>query len=280
MNYFNGKAAIVTGGASGIGRSLCHELARRGAVVVVADVNGEGATKVASEIGVEIGGRVFGRALDVTDAAKVKALVDEVSAEHGHLDFMFNNAGVSVAGDARDLTLEHWRRVLDVNLWGVIHGTDAAYRVMVRQGFGHIVNTSSLSGLIPFPTNLPYCTTKHAVVGLSQSLRAEGADLGVRVSVVCPGYVQSNIFQSTEMVGISGEAKARVIASNPFGYMDTNKAAKAILDGVARNQAVIVFPGWAKAFWLLYRLNASLLGGTGLRTIRDFRASRSPEGAK
>ena len=97
---------------------------------------------------------------------------------------MFNNAGIAVAGDSRDLNLDHWRKVTDVNYWGVVYGSKFAFDAMAKQGHGHIVNIASLAGLIPFPTNLPYSATKHAVVGMSMSLRAEGADLGVNVSVV------------------------------------------------------------------------------------------------
>jgi short-subunit dehydrogenase len=107
---------------------------------------------------------------------------------------MLNNAGIALGGEVRDMDLEHWRRILDVNLWGVIHGTTAAYQVMVKQGFGHIVNTASLGGLIPEPMATAYATTKHAVVGLSTSLRAEAAELRVKVSVVCPGFVQTRTF--------------------------------------------------------------------------------------
>jgi NAD(P)-dependent dehydrogenase (short-subunit alcohol dehydrogenase family) len=126
----------------------------------------------------------------------VQELVDETVRDYGRLDYMFNNAGIGMGGEVRDMDLEHWRRVLEVNLWGVTCGTSAAYEEMVRQGFGHIVNTASLAGLIPLPMVAAYCATKHAVVGLSASLRAEAAALGIKVSVVCPGFVETGIFRS------------------------------------------------------------------------------------
>ncbi len=101
--------------------------------------------------------------------------------------------------------LSHWRRVLDVDLYGVLYGTLAAYPIMVRQGSGHIVNTSSAAGLLPQPLNTPYCTAKHAIVGLSLSLRLEGADLGVKVSAVCPGYVRTSIFETSVTVNLPRE---------------------------------------------------------------------------
>jgi NAD(P)-dependent dehydrogenase (short-subunit alcohol dehydrogenase family) len=133
-------------------------------MVVVADINAGGAGQVASTI-TTASGRARAAHLDVSRAEDVQKLIDETASKHGQLDFMFNNAGIAMGGEVRDMDLEHWRRILDVNLWGVIYGTTAAYRVMTQQGFGHIVNTASLGGLIPEPMATAYATTKHAVVG-------------------------------------------------------------------------------------------------------------------
>lgn len=172
-----GKIAIVTGGGSGIGEAVSQELARRGATVVVADINSGDASRVAEPI-VRQGSRAEARQVDVSGEDAVRQMVEETAASHGRLDYLFNNAGIGIGGDARDLTSEHWRRVLGVDLFGVIYGTLAAYPIMTRQGFGHIVNTSSAAGLLPGPFNAPCNTSKHAVVGLSLSLRIEAADLG------------------------------------------------------------------------------------------------------
>ncbi len=190
MDIFRDKVAIVTGGASGIGHMLCQELCRLGALVVVADVDSRGAEEVASAI-LKAGGRARAAFLDVSRVESVRGLVDEILSEHGRLDYMFNNAGIAIVGELRDMSLEHWQRIIDVNLWGVIYGTTAAYSIMARQGSGHIINTASLAGLIGYPASTAYAATKSAVIGLSTSLRAEAAGLGVKVSVVCPGYVQT-----------------------------------------------------------------------------------------
>lgn len=271
METFNNKVAIVTGGASGIGRSLCMELAAQGSHVVVVDINKEGAEQVAATIA-EQGGQAHALHADVSDEEGVGDLVSQTFAAHQRLDYMFNNAGISVTGDARDLQLDHWRRLIDVNLWGVIYGTIAAYAIMVEQGYGHIVNIASLAGLLPFPINTPYSATKHAVVGLSLSLRAEAADLGIKVSAVCPGYVQSDIYQTSTILNAPRE---EILANIPFKLMDTTRAAKAILHGVARNRALIVFPRHAQVLWWLYRINASLLGPIGYKMVRDFRNLRT-----
>ncbi len=181
-----GQVAIVTGGGSGIGAALVRAMVARGATVVIADVDEPAAKAVAAELT-----GVISVTLDVRDAAAVADLVNLVAAEHGKLDFMFNNAGIGVGGVAEELTLEHWDRVIDVNLRGVIHGVHAAYPVMLAQRSGHIVNTASLAGLVPGPMLAPYAAAKHAVVGLTLSLRAESAGRGVRFSAICPGFVDT-----------------------------------------------------------------------------------------
>ncbi len=165
MDAFKDKVAIVTGGASGIGRELCRQLGGHGATVIVADVNREGAEEAASSIAGSTAGRTRAALLDVTDAEEVRKLIQDTAAEFGRLDYMFNNAGIASGGEMRDMDWEHWRRMLDINLMGVIYGARAAYSVMVEQGFGHIVNTASGAGLFPIANSTPYVTTKHGVVG-------------------------------------------------------------------------------------------------------------------
>lgn len=271
MDHFQDRTAIVTGGASGIGQMLCEELAARGAIVIVADLNLDGAQRVASKIG-ENGGRARAASLDVSNADSVRELVDRIAGERGRLDFMFNNAGIGVGGEVRDLTPDHWRRIVEINLFGVISGTSAAYSVMVRQGFGHIVNTASVAGLISTPTMTPYATTKYAVVGLSTSLRSEAERLGVRVSVVCPGFIQTGIFDAGTYVK---STKAAFLSQIPFKLMDARAAAAKILRGVERNRAIIVFPFYARFLWWLARINPNLLSPLSRKTVKDFRRTRS-----
>ena len=166
MTQFQNKVAVITGGASGIGQALCEELARRGAAVVVADIDSQRAQQVASAIAGQ-GGRAESAEVDVADAKQMEKLVAQMVSRHGRLDYFFNNAAIGVVGELRDLAPEHWRRLVDVNLLGVVHGTMAAYTVMVRQGSGHIVNVASLAGLMPTPVMTPYSASKWAVVGFS-----------------------------------------------------------------------------------------------------------------
>lgn len=266
------KVAIVTGGGSGIGEAVSLELARRGARVVVADIDGDGAKRVAAAIA-DGGGRATASRVDVTQERDIRRLVEDTACAYGRLDYQFNNAGVAIVGDARDLTPGHWRHVLDVDLYGVLYGTLAAYPIMVGQGFGHIVNTSSAAGLLPQPLSAPYCTAKHAVVGLSLSLRPEGADLGVKVSVVCPGYVRTKIFETTIMVNLSQELAGRT--PGRIKMIEAPQAARVILDGVARNQAVIAFPSYTRWAWRTYRLFPRLVERGIPRQVREARGYRT-----
>ena len=267
---FEDKVSIVTGGASGIGEALCTELARQGAHVVVTDIDAEGAERVAASV-TTAGGWAEAHRLDVSNEQQVRDLVEETASVHGRLDYLFNNAGIAIGGDARDLTTEQWRRVLDIDLYGVLYGTLAAYPVMVRQGYGHIVNVSSATGLIPQPINAPYATAKHGVVGLSLSLRLEGADLGVKVTVVCPGYVKTNIYENVELVNVDRSVASR----SPIKPIEAAEAARAILNGVVRNQAIIIFPGVIRWAWRAYRLVPALADWLMLPRVRELRRSQS-----
>lgn len=277
-NSLNEKVAIVTGGGSGIGEGLCRELARRGARVVVADINSAEAGRVAASI-TGIGGQAAASTVDVSRAEQVTRLVEETAAAYGRVDYMFNNAGFAIGGDFRDLTLEHWHRVLDVDFYGVLHGMQAAYPVMVRQGFGHIVNTSSAAAFFAAPGNAPYCAAKYALVGLSLSVRLEGVDLGVKVSCACPGFVRSNVYRNAEVAGMTlpTDMTREQVAGAPAKMMDPARAAQVILDGVARNKALIVFPAvirWARR---LDRLLPGLSDRIQLRQMRESRRYRTAE---
>jgi NAD(P)-dependent dehydrogenase (short-subunit alcohol dehydrogenase family) len=271
MENLRDSVAIVTGGASGIGCALCQELGRREATVVVADIDAEGAKQVASAI-TESGGRAHAAYLDVSQAEAVQKLIDQTVSTHGRLDYMFNNAGIGIVGDARDVGLEHWRQIIDVNLWGVVYGTLSAYQVMVKQGFGHIVNTASAGGLIPLPMATAYATTKYAVVGLSTSLRAEAEGLGVKVSVVCPGGIRTGIIEAVTLIKINREEAMSKLPA--MTLMDATKCARIILRGVARNRAIITVTAFARFAWWLYRFQPALLNPIISKMAQEFRVLR------
>lgn len=231
-----GRVAIVTGAASGIGFAVSRCLALAGATVVMADIDEERVARGAAEVG----GQAAPAVVDVTREAQVTGLVEGTVARHGRIDFMFNNAGIGGTLPFDEATTEHWERIISVNLWSAVHGTRAAYRQMRRQGSGHIVNTASVSGLAPWPMQTLYNTTKYAVVGLSATLRPEAAASGVRVSVVCPGMVDTGIF-GVPIIGRTDDS-----AKAPTRAVPADRAAGIILRGVVRNRAVIVFPARAR----------------------------------
>jgi NADP-dependent 3-hydroxy acid dehydrogenase YdfG len=266
MNRYRKSTAIVTGAASGIGFALAAELYRLGARVALADVDTAALHTAVEQLGAAPS-RIITATVDVSDEGQVRALVDGVLRRWGRLDFLFNNAGISIGGEAQYLTAEHWSRVVAVNLWGVVNGVLAAYPVMVNQRSGHIVNTASIAGLANFPTATPYATTKHAVVGLSLSLRAEAEHYGVRVSVLCPGVVASRIFERAVYVNTTASA---MLAQMPFAPIDAQKAARQSLRGVARNRAVIVFPSYARVVWWLARISPGLLAVLNRVALRAF----------
>ncbi len=274
MKGFKDRVAIVTGGASGIGREVCRVLGERGAVVVAADIDLPGAEETVEAVAGN-GGRARAARVDVTSAEAVEALVRETAAADGRLDYIFNNAGINIAGEVRDLLPEHWHRVFNVNLMGVIHGTTAAYPLMVRQGFGHIVNTASLCGIIPVPLEAPYAATKHAVVGLSTSLRAEGAGLGVKVSVFCPGVIETPLLENSTMIN---STMAEVMEMSPLGIMSVQDGVRDMLRGVERNRSMIVSPLSSRMSWWTYRMFPPLVDLIARFQVRSFRKIRRPPG--
>jgi NAD(P)-dependent dehydrogenase (short-subunit alcohol dehydrogenase family) len=280
MEQFENAVAIVTGGAMGLGEALCEELGRRGATVVVADIDGDAAGRVAGRLE-QSGMSAVAVRVDVANEGDMAELIQRTVAEYGRLDYMINNAGIAIGGDSRDLSMQQWRRVLDVDLLGVVYGTVHAYQVMANQGHGHIVNISSLSGLIPQPGNVPYCTSKHGIVGLSLSLRAEGADLGVKVSAACPGDMRTKIYDNMVVVNMPREQVATLSRRTHYlmPQMTAQEATRAILRGVEGNRPLIVFPTAVQAIWHLYRRFPGLLYRINIHRMRLFRGLRTVSGA-
>jgi NAD(P)-dependent dehydrogenase (short-subunit alcohol dehydrogenase family) len=213
-----GRAALVTGAASGIGRASALELARQGARVGCADLNAGGAEAVAKEIAAA-GGQAFGLRLDVTDPADNQRAVEAVRARYGPLRIAHLNAGVAYARPILELPLEEWDRVYAINLRGVFLGIQAAGREMAAAGGGAIVATASTAGLAGAHQSAAYCTTKHGVIGLVRAAAADLAAASIRVNAVCPGMVD------TPLLGpLHGDAP-RLVAS--FGrYTPQNRVGR------------------------------------------------------
>ncbi|ODU00946.1 MAG: short-chain dehydrogenase [Pseudonocardia sp. SCN 72-86] len=264
-----GRVAIVTGGASGIGRALGAALVAHGDTVVLADVDVEGATSAADAMYGP--GKATAAALDVRDGPAVERLVAYTVDAHGRLDLMVNNAGLGIGGPVEEMTPERWDRVVDVNL-------HAAYPVMLRQRRGHIVNTASMAGLVPGPGLTSYATTKWGVVGLSLSLRAEAARHGVRVTVVCPAGVDTPILDKGPPADLpripsddTVDARKMITIMSGGKLYDADALAADVLRGIHCNKALVVVPRYAGLLWRLTRLSPA--GMTRLAALTASRAT-------
>ncbi len=215
MDGLKGKVALVTGGASGIGRATALAFAREGAGVAVADVDATGSRETVRLISERGGEAAFVRT-DVTRAQEVQALVSEVVRIHGRLDCAFNNAGtVGKPSSAAQCQEEDWDRVISVNLKGVYLCLKYELQYMLKQERGAIVNTASVAGLIGVRNNVAYVASKHGVVGLTKAAALECAQAGIRVNAVCPGFVR------TPILGLDGtpEAESRYARLQPIGRL-------------------------------------------------------------
>ena len=254
-NRVQHEVAIITGGASGIGRALGEELARGGCEVVFADRQIEVAEQVATEVR-DRGGLAAAAELDVRDFGSYEKLVGATLERTGRIDYLFNNAGIGVGGEIDRYELRDWDDVFDVNLRGVAYGIHAVYPTMIRQGSGHIVNTASVAGLLPAAGEGSYVASKYAVVGLSKTLRIEAKQHGIRVSVLCPGVVRTPILTG----GRYGRANHPGLTDDAIlslwqrlKPMEPELFARQSLAAVFRNEAIIIVPRWWKALWYFDR---------------------------
>lgn len=275
------KVAIVTGGASGIGKAIGEELAGRGCEVVLADRQLELAEEVARGIR-DRGGRARGVALDVRERVAFERLAQATVEKSGRIDFLFNNAGIAVGGEMSDYEPADWDEVFDVNIKGVANGIHAVYPIMIAQRSGHIVNTASVAGLVSAPGSGSYTASKHAVVGLTKALRIEAERHGVRASVLCPGAIRTPILTG----GKFGRMRfAGATASDLLFHwervrpMAPEALARATVDAMLRNEAIIVLPRWWKAIWWLDRLSPELSMRVWSRFFAGLRKDLESKGA-
>ncbi len=265
--YFEGKVAIVSGAASGIGGALAIALVGAGAVVVGVDRDAERLAALASRLGAAFEPRV----VDLAGSSAYGERIEAVAGARGRLDLVFNNAGIVAGGELADMSESAIERMMRVNTLAVIHGSRAACKVMRTQRRGHVVNTASSAGLMPVPWSSVYTASKHAVVGFSLALRAEARRYGVRVSVACPGLVATGIFDAAEPIG--GYDYRATVEAAPIAAISPAAAARAILRGVARNRPCIVFPVSNRLLLGLRRLVPALVDHF---TARQLEASAVP----
>lgn len=234
---------MVTGASSGIGRATSLAFARRGARLAVCDIDGEGLRSLQAEVE-GMGGECYREVVDVAQAWQVEEFCANTYKDMGRVDVLVNNAGVACSGRFEEMSIDDWRWITGINLWGVIHGCHYFYPRMVDQGGGgHIVNISSAAALVPLPFGAAYCATKSAVLAISETLRAEAALHHIGVSAVCPGFVNTSIVRNarTAAGAIAPTGEEREKQARAWGRISAppDKPAAAVVRAVEKNIGVV-----------------------------------------
>ena len=260
MKSFNKKLAIVTGGGSGIGRSLAMALAKAGASVAITDIHEDRADAVAAEIRA-MGKDSWGMAVDHAGKENTEEFASRFIKEHGCPHILCLNAGVGHSAPLERISLKDWEWVLGVNLWGVIYMLHQFVPKMIEKQRGGILLTSSLAGITPIPGMAPYCTSKYALVGLAESLRAELAAHNIGVSALCPGYINTNIVKDGKLdlrdengVSTAGEA-VKFYATRG---VSPDLVARDGLRALRKNSVIMPSPLHAWPQYILHRLSPTL----------------------
>jgi NAD(P)-dependent dehydrogenase (short-subunit alcohol dehydrogenase family) len=257
----HGKSALVTGAASGIGRESALAFGRRGADLVVCDLDETGLKETEAQLR-SLGRDVLARRVDVADPEDVRAFAEETNAQLGVLDILMNNAGVGLGASFLDTSLEDWDRILRVNVRGVVHGCHYFVPPMVRRGAGgHVVNVSSAAGFLPAEALSAYVTTKYAVLGLTESLRIELRRHGIGVTAICPGIVDTPITRSSPLRGQyaeEGQREEMVEAYRKRGY-GPERVAENVLKAIQRNRGIAPVTPEAWIAWYAKRLSPALV---------------------
>ena len=258
-----GNLVVITGAGSGIGRATALAFAERGAEVVIADINAAAAERTA-DLARLLGTNAFAFEVDVSDQQSMERFAKAVETEHGVPDIVVNNAGIGVAGPFLDHDFDDWRRVLDVNLWGVIHGSKLFAQQMVDRGErGHIVNVASAAAFFPSRTLPAYSTSKAAVLMLSECLRAELSNKGIGVSAICPGLINTSITRTSSFVGLPREEQEKqrraAIRIYQLRNFTPDRVATEIVRAVRENIAVVPVAPEAKALRFLSRLSPRVM---------------------
>lgn len=258
MSGFEGRVAVVTGAGSGIGRALALALADRGASLALCDIDAAGLAETTRRVEA-LGSAVRSDTVDVTSSPEVAGYADAVAGHFGRVDQLYNNAGIGMTSDIDTTPVEATRRVMETNFWGVVHGTTSFLPHLRASGEGHVVNISSLYGLMAVPSKSAYVAAKFAVRGYTEALRTEMllSDQPVRVTCVHPGGVRTNVARNG-IVGAGYDANRIVeLFETKLARTTPERAAGVILKGVAANRARVIVGVDAKVMDLFVRLTGS-----------------------
>jgi NAD(P)-dependent dehydrogenase (short-subunit alcohol dehydrogenase family) len=254
MKILANKIAAVTGAASGIGRALAVNLANEGCSLALADIDEAGLNETAALIGSRV--RVSTHVVDVSKREQVFRFAEEAAGHHGGIDLIINNAGVALGDFLETVPMEDFEWLFGINFWGVVHGTMAFLPYLRKQPQGHIVNISSINGIMPNPNNGPYCAAKFAVKGYTETLAQEMHGTNIRVSCVHPGGIKTNIARNTRynraMYSLTRE-KAISLYEDELFRTTADEAAKIIIAGIRHNRRRILVGADAKILDLLTR---------------------------
>lgn len=267
MNDWNEKTVIVTGASTGVGKSLCFELASRGAIVYVTARTKEKSQPVVDEI-LARGFTAFAEQLEVGNFEEFHNIIDLVTKKHGKLDVLINNAGILFMGEYYDMNEDDIQQIVQVNLTSVMVGTLYAYQTMKKQGSGLIVNVSSMAGYLPSPAMVAYSTTKHALLGLTKSLGAEMKGSGMQIKAICLGLIDSELLEKAKVKHGSGTLYLDLIPMKP---MPTNVAAKKLVNGMSKKGMFIYVPWYARLYHhIQYFVPSFMLKGAAF-TMKKYR---------
>ncbi len=267
MRTLQGRVAVVTGAGSGIGRAVSELLAERGCDLALVDLREEGIAATARAVEAH-GRRATLHLADVTDAERMGELPDEVEAAHGGVNILVNNAGVTSAGAFEDESLDDLHWIVDINVWGVVHGCRAFLPLLRQADEGHIVNMSSMVGLLGLPHNASYSLTKGAVRAFTEALRAELVTTPIGVTAVFPGAIRTNITEGAR--GSQAERLAKMGRSRfaPLAMRPPSAVAKRIVRAIEHDRARAVVGPDARAVDLLCRVLPGRSGLVGRATNR------------
>ncbi|HQG32720.1 MAG TPA: SDR family oxidoreductase [Deltaproteobacteria bacterium] len=255
MKNILNKTAAVTGAASGIGRMLGVNLAREGCNLAIADIDESGLKETAALIGDRV--KVSTHVVDVSDRSQVFRFAEEAAAYHGGIDIVINNAGVALGDFLETVPLEDFEWLMGINFWGVVYGTMAFLPILKKQPEGHIVNISSINGILPNPNNGPYCAAKFAVKGYTEALAQEMHGTNISVSCVHPGGIKTNIARNTRfnraMYSLTRDRAVSLYEDELF-RTTADEAARAIISGIKNNRRRILIGNDARVIDLMTRL--------------------------